>query len=137
MNLLSIGIFAVILFVAQVSASALITYLWGTPDLISKPMWLLGQYSLFILVSTIIFVFLARLHFSKPYLKAFIVAIIAEILGVLASAIIAGEFLDPLATIFNIPAVLFSVFLGTTFGLRFKSKSQNLQLNKKIQHTQK
>lgn len=121
MSLLNIGKFAFILFIMQVLAGTLISLFWSEPDTNKQFMWLFRQYGLYTLISTIVFIFLGFKSDDKPYISALVVAMIAVGLGVLTSAMLAGEFLDPFAIMLDIPAILFSIFLGTSIGIRIRN----------------
>jgi hypothetical protein len=121
MTLPKIALFAILLFLLQVTAGALITLVFGVPITSGQ---LLAQYSTSIVVSTCVFAYMSWTHPTRPYLFAFIVGISAGLLSVLASAPVIGEmFWDLSLLLFDIPALLAAIFLSVSLGTKCNQRS--------------
>lgn len=116
MNLLIICKFSLALVIVQVSASTLTTYIFIDTNINTQPMWLFIQYGLYIFVSAIVFVLFARANQNRFYLKAFLIALIAELFGILVLAVIVDDFFNLFTTVLNLLAISIAIFLGTTLG---------------------
>jgi hypothetical protein len=119
-NLFWILIFSAILFLSRGLTVALITYFFGAP---SFEGWNPFRLLLVIngpacLISIVVFYFLAKKILGRPYIHAFFVLVIAELLDLFATLLITKQLLYSPAWALDFSISLFSLFVGTLLGVK-------------------
>ena len=120
MKILKIGLFALILFLLNVVASALVTVAFGAPNSSGD---LATVYVIGFVISVCVFSYMSMTNPIKPYLTAFVVGLLAMFLNVAAAALVAGEvFWEPINLVLDIPALIVAVLVGVSIGSKLNLK---------------
>lgn len=128
MKSLSIAFFAIVLFGLHVAAGALLTLVVGVEnvDVLAASQIITG-----FVVSICVFGYMSWKHPDWPYLRAFLVGILATLLGVVSSVLLVGNMslLNPTLLAFDfclmLVAILVGVSLGVTIGRRRSANSRS------------
>lgn len=115
-----IAVFAVLLFMIRNAGAALVTLVLGTEEPKSL---IVAQYIIGAVVYICVFAYMSWAYPAKPILSASIVGVSAYILGVLATALIAGNVLwDPITLLFDAPVLMVTVLVGVGLGSIFRQR---------------
>jgi len=116
-----IAVFAVLLFIFRNAVGALVVLVLGTEE--PKTM-IVAQITIGAAINICVFSYMSWKHPAKPILSASVVGISAYILGVLATALIAGSvLLDPITLLFDAPILIVTVLVGVGLGSIFRRRS--------------
>lgn len=121
MQVLRIALFAILLFILNVAVGALIVKFRGPP---MSGIDFATQYSIGIVVSACVFAYMSWTSSTRPYASALLAGILSAVLGVLGTAIVAGDMSrwNPVTLIFDLPALLVAVLLGVSLGLKYQQR---------------
>jgi hypothetical protein len=123
MTLSKIILFTVLLFLLLVSASTLLTVLLGA-DVYGGDVFS-GIIVKFV-ISTCIFAYMSTTNPVRPYLNAFVVGALAELLGVFGTSLLLGKLTLELASlVFDIPILIVAVVVGVNLGIRTRGRRNN------------
>jgi hypothetical protein len=116
-----IALFAVLLFIFQITAGALVTLVLGAEEPSSL---VVAQYIANAVVSICVFAYMSWAYPTKPYLMAILVGSLAALFGVLSSALLIGDlsWWEPATLVLDIPALLVAVLLGVSLGAKYKRR---------------
>jgi hypothetical protein len=123
----SILLFSVILFMSLNVTGALVAYFFYMP---SMEKWtpfqlLLIHHGPVCFVSIAVFYFLAKQQLPRPYVHAFLVLFIVEMLDILVMAFIAKEFYISPSWVFDFPVSILTLLIGTILGIMRIKESMN------------
>ncbi len=116
-----ITLFAVLLFIFQVTAGVLVTLMLDAEEPGSL---IVAQYIANAVVSICVFVYVPWTYPTKPYLVAALIGSLAALFGVLSSALLIGDlsWWEPATLVLDIPALLIAVLIGVRLGAKYKPR---------------
>lgn len=119
MKPLRIAFFAVLLFLLQVAVGASVTVAVGVEDLDEL---VTIQFIVGTLVSICVFARMAWSNSTRPYLSAFMVGILATLLGAISLSLVIGDisWWNPTVQVVDIAAMLIAVIVGASLGIKLK-----------------
>lgn len=110
-------LFTILLYSLQVIASALVYLILKEG---ASGGYIIASHFVNIIVSTCVFFYFSWTHPVRPYLTAFIVGILAELLGVFVAAFILGKLIwEPMTLVIDIPALMIAVIVGVSLGAKY------------------
>jgi hypothetical protein len=114
MTVSKIAIFAVLLFILQFANGAVTPLLLGAQEVASI---IVALNVISAVISICVFAYMSWIYPAKPILNALIVGVSSYILGVLATALIAGSVLwDPITLLFDAVVMIVTVLVGAGLG---------------------
>ena len=116
-----IAFFAIVLFGLQVAAGTLLTLVVGVEDVdVLAASQIIGGF----IVSVCVFGYMSWTYPAKPYLMAFLVGILATLLGVVSSAILVGNMslLNPTLLAYDFFLMLVAILVGVSLSITVKRR---------------
>jgi hypothetical protein len=116
-----IALFAIVLFGLQVTAAMLVTLLIGVADL---DVLAASQIIVGFIVSICVFAYMSWTSPAKPYLMAFLVGILATLLGVVSSVILVGNLslVNPTLLAFDFFLMLVAILIGVSLSVTVRRR---------------
>ena len=123
MKVTRIALYAVLLFLLQIGAAALLTTVIG-PNMATMDD-ILMRYGFATFVAIGLFALMTWACSTRPYASAFLVGLLATALGIFGTSFVLGYvYWDPASLMFDVPVLLIAVLIGVQLGLWSKQRVQ-------------